>query len=231
MMMFPTTIVLGFFFLGTATSADKVASIVPATLIPLGIVVFSSVIYIRVALFFAKHIQSKIQQVSATFFTSSIIWFALASPFAFWKFDNLWTGITGYFLLAILTHIILNKQTHGKPGFQLTYNRKQVLFRAIFIGTVISVVVYLGKTLNPFWGGIFTMFPAATFAGLIIFHFYYQPGQLFFFFGRAPLGSLSLFIYAIGVMVLFPVVGVIWGTLWAYCVSLLFSMGLIKLHR
>lgn len=229
-MMFPTTIVLGFFFLGATTSAQRVASIVPATLTPLGVVVFSSVIYIHMALFFARYFPSKIQQISATFITSSIVWFVLATPFAYWKFDNLWAGIIGYLLLVIIAHVILNRQMHSKPDVQLTYNRKQVLFRAVFIGTVIATVVYLGKTLDPFWGGVFTMFPAATFAALMIFHFHYQPDQLFFFFRRAPVGSLSLFIYAIGVMLLFPAIGIVWGTVWAYCASLLFSMLLIKLQ-
>jgi uncharacterized membrane protein (GlpM family) len=41
--MFPTTLVLGFFFLGLTTNAANVSTVIPATLIPLGIVIFSSV--------------------------------------------------------------------------------------------------------------------------------------------------------------------------------------------
>ncbi len=229
-MMFPTTIVLGFFFLGLATSADKVASIIPATLIPLGIVVFSSVIYIYVALFYVNRIRSKIQQIIATLITSSIIWFVLASPFAFWKFNNLPVGITGYLLVAILAHFILNRQKNSWPILKPVYSRKQILLRALFVGTIISTVVFFGKTLNPFWGGLFTMFPAATFASLVIFHYYYEPNQLSFFMCKAPLGSLSLFAYALLVMFFFPVTGIVWGTISAYSLSLLFSLLLIKLQ-
>jgi len=46
LMMFPTTLVLGFLFLGLTTNAGNVSMVVPATLIPLGIIVFSTVIYI-----------------------------------------------------------------------------------------------------------------------------------------------------------------------------------------
>jgi uncharacterized membrane protein (GlpM family) len=229
-MMFPTTIVLGYFFLGITTSADKVSSIVPATLIPLGMVVFSSVIYISLARFYAKNIQSKIKQIIATLITSSIIWFALASPFALWKFRNLVAGAIGYFLLMIIAHYILNRPKNTNPFPKNIYSRKQIVLRALFTGTVISIVVLLGKTLNPFWGGIFTMFPAATFASLIIFHSYYEPEQLFFFMRRAPLGSLSLFIYAISVMILFPLLGIVLGTFSAYCISALFSIILIKIQ-
>ena len=81
-MMFPSTIVLGFFFLGLTTSAEKVALVVPATLIPLGIVIFSSLIYIYCSIFFSKHVKSKILQIVISFLTSSSIWFLLAAPFA-----------------------------------------------------------------------------------------------------------------------------------------------------
>src|ERR1043166_8360259 len=66
-MMLPSTIVLGYFFLGITTSAEKVVEVVPATLIPLGIVIFSSVIYIYCALFFGKFFKRKIYQITATF--------------------------------------------------------------------------------------------------------------------------------------------------------------------
>ena len=49
--MLPSTIVLGYFFLGLTTSAEQVALLVPATLIPLGIVILSSIIYIYCSLF------------------------------------------------------------------------------------------------------------------------------------------------------------------------------------
>ena len=108
------------------------------------------------------------------------------------------------------------------------YTKSQIFIRALFTGTIIATVVLLGKTLNPFWGGIFTMFPAATFATLIILHFYYEPRQLFYFMKSAPLGSISLFIYAISIMLLFPKLGIWTGTLISYVISLTFGLLLIK---
>lgn len=66
------------------------------------------------------------------------------------------------------------------------------------------------------------MYPAATFAALMIFHFYYKPRQLFYFMKKAPLGSLSLMIYTLAVMFFFPVYGVVAGSLLAYSLSLAF---------
>src|SRR5689334_4880499 len=98
-MMFPSTIVLGFFFLGLSTSAEKVAHVVPATLIPLGLVSFSSVIYIFAALFYSRFISSKMLQILATIVTGSLAWFILASPFAIWRPNSVVIGIPGYFFI------------------------------------------------------------------------------------------------------------------------------------
>lgn len=227
-MMFPTTIVLGFFFLGLTTSADKVASIVPATLTPLGIVIFSSVIYISMAQWYRRFISPVTGQIVATLVTSSMLWFLLAAPFAVWKLTNLPLGITGYFVLAGLAHYILNRERNIPPITRRSYTGKQILFRALFIGSIIMVVVLMDKTLDPFWGGVFTMYPAATFATLSVFHFYYEPAQLFQLMKRAPIGSLSLLVYALAVMMLFPAMGILWGSCVAYAVSLTCSLLLIR---
>lgn len=219
-MMFPTTLVLGFFFLGLTTSAENVSKIIPATLIPLGIVIFSSVIYIYSAIFYEVRFKYKIVQILYSLLTSIIIWFFLASPFAIYKFTNILIGVIGFFIIIVSTHLILKSKKFQLNLIKPKYTKTQILIRAVFTGSIISTVVLLGKTLNPFWGSIFTMFPAATFATLIILHFYYEPKQLFYFMKNIPIGSISLFIYAISIMILFPKVGIWIGTIISYCFSL-----------
>jgi hypothetical protein len=226
-MMFPSTIVLGFFFLGKATSADQVAMVVPATLIPLGIVIFSSVLYIRFASFLAKHIKNRTSQIILTLIATSIAWFSFAAPFAIWKFTHLWIGIAGFLALITLSHYLLNGKQTSESIERPKYTNMQIFIRAMFTGTVIAVVVFLGKMLGPFWGGVFTMYPAATLASLMIFHFYYRPNQLSYFMKKVPMGSISLLLYTIAVMLLFPIYGITIGTLFAYLISLVYSLGLI----
>ncbi len=229
-MMFPTTIVFGFFFLGWVTSPTKVALIVPSTLMPLGLVVFSSAIYIYTAKFISQFKFAKRVEILLSFFTSILIWLALAVPFALFKFSNLIYGIAGYSVLSLITYHILNLKQNGQDLPRPIYNTKQKIFRAVFMGSMIAVVVLLAKCLNLFWGGLFTMFPAATFSALITFHFYYEPNRLFFFMKRAPVGSISLFLYTISVMLLFPLIGIFFGTIGAYGVSLISSLILIQYY-
>ncbi|MFH1051027.1 MAG: hypothetical protein V1779_08905 [bacterium] len=228
LMMFPTTLVLGFLFLGLTTNAENVSTIVPATLIPLGIIVFSTVIYVYCSIFYSNHIKDKILQILCSLVTCIMAWFILASPFAIYKFSNLLIGIIGFFVIITVTHSILRSKKIEFNLIRPVYTKTQIVVRAVFTGSVIAIVVFLGKTLNPFWGGIFIMFPAATFATLVILHFYYDPSQLFHFMKSAPLGSISLFIYAISIMLLFPKIGIWAGTLVSYIASLFFGLLLMR---
>jgi hypothetical protein len=54
---------------------------------------------------------------------------------------------------------------------KISYSRKQQGFRMLFMGTMVSLVIFLGKILNPFWGRIFTTFLVATFLALMTVHF------------------------------------------------------------
>jgi uncharacterized membrane protein (GlpM family) len=230
-LIFPTTIVLGLLFLGISTSAQTVAFIIPATLIPLGLAVFLPVIYIYTAMLFNKIIMQKSIQILATLISTCIVWFGLAIPFVIYKFNNLLTGILGFLCLSALGHIILNRPVNNVVINKAAYSRKQILFRAIFIGTVVALVVYLSKILNSFWGGLFAVFPAATTAALLIFHYYYTPQQLIYFMRKAPMGALSVFCYALMVLIFYPKFGLALGTVVSYSISLALSLIMIKLQQ
>jgi len=230
-MMFPTTIVLGFFFLGWTTSVQTIANVIPATITPLGIVIFSSVIYIYTARFLEHYITSKQQHILATFFLSSVVWFLLVMPFAWWKFQSVIVGSFGYVFFTTISHFILHHKAPKTNIQQHQYSFLQVLIRAVFTGAVIAIVVILGKILNPFWAGIFTMYPAVTFASLIIFHYYYSTAQLFHFMKKVPLGSISLYAYTIAAMQLFPSYGLWLGSLGAYLIALSVSFLLVLILK
>ncbi|HEY8401482.1 MAG TPA: hypothetical protein VIK89_09485 [Cytophagaceae bacterium] len=226
-MMFPSVIIIGFFFLGLTSSADQVAEVIPATLIPLGLVIFSSAIYIYSAIFYSGFIKSRYLQIALTFLTGSLVWLLLAAPFAIWKFSNLPVGVVGYFLFIALTHFLMNRVKFTEKLSRPKYTKIQILARAAFTGTMIAAVVFLGRVLDPFWGGIFTMFPSVSYASLVIFNIYYPPQRLFYFFKKAPLGSISLLIYSLCVILLFPKLGVVWGTLACCGISMSYSFLLI----
>lgn len=156
----------------------------------------------------------------------------LALPFAVIHIHNIIIGTTGYLLFVIASHILLN--LHKKPInlSPVKYTPFQILLRAVFVGLTISSVVVLSSVLNPFWGGVFAMFPSVTFSSLIIFHYYYySPEQLFYFMKKAPIGSLSLYAYDISAMVLFKKIGFIAGSFVCVAISLIVSWTLSRLQN
>jgi hypothetical protein len=72
------------------------------------------------------------------------------------------------------------------------------------------------------------MFPAAIFSSLVILQFYFSGAQLFSFVKNVPLGSLSLLVYSLSVMLLFPRVGIWAGTGLSYALSLAAGMVVVN---
>jgi hypothetical protein len=157
------------------------------------------------------------------------IWFALSIPLIIYEFNNLVVGILGYILLIFIAHLILKRKNYAKP-VALKYTNIQKILRATFVGFIVFLVVLLSKILNPFWGGMFSMFPAAFSSVIIIIHWHYGIKSLFPIMQKAAIGSISLFGYAIIAMFVFPKFGYIFGTLFAYLVSLIITLFLIKIQ-
>ena len=227
---FPTTVALGFFFLGWAVSPQTAADVVPATLIPLGLSMVFAAIYPYIGELAARSIRNKIGQISISYVLSMGIWLAAAISMVIFQINNLIIGVVGYLSLIALAHLLLYRKKYEKP-ITLTYSLSQKLGRAAFAGLILVLVVFLGKTVNPFWGGILAMFPAAFSSVIMIFHYYYGPKSIFPTLRKVGLGSLSMFAYALTVMLVFPVFGFIVGTLLAYGVSVVVTLILIKFHQ
>jgi len=225
---FPSTAALGFFFLGWTLSAETVAEIIPATLIPLGLVVLFPALYIYVAEFSAKFLKSKVLQIFISFIVSIGVWFLLSLPIAVYELNSFAVGLAGYIILALLSHWLLHRKKYEKPA-SLFYSFGQKIGRAAFAGFIIVMVVFLGKTLSPFWGGVFTMFPAALSSSLMILHWYYDAKFLFPTVQKFPMGSVTILVYSLTVMLVFPLVGFILGTIVAYFASLVTSLLLSKI--
>ena len=121
-----------------------------------------------------------------------------------------------------------SRKKYEKPA-SLFYSFGQKIGRAAFAGFIIVMVVFLGKTLSPFWGGVFTMFPAALSSSLMILHWYYDAKFLFPTVQKFPMGSVTILVYSLTVMLVFPLVGFILGTIVAYFASLVTSLLLSKI--
>ena len=144
--------------------------------------------------------------------------------------SNLAIGIAGYAVLTVLAHFLLSSRKYSKST-ALSYTAAQKIGRAAFIGFIVAAVVFLGKTLNIFWGEILAMFPAAFSSTLMVLHWYYGPESLFAAARKIPIGSLSICIYSVATMYSFPKFGIVIGTIISYAASLAMTLVLLKFQR
>lgn len=223
----PSTVAVSLFFMAWTTSAQATAQIIPSTLIPMGSAILFGAIYAAIAK--SLKLKSKIAQISTTYTIGIAIWFALALPMAIYKINNLSLGLSGYLITIILAALIFKRNKEPKAP-SLSYTKIQILGRSIFAGVIVALVVIFTKILNPFWGGIFAMFPAAFSSSLIIFHWYYPPKSLSAIINKAPIGSISMLVYVLAVMSTFPKFGFITGTIIAYLLSFATTLTLSKLQ-
>jgi hypothetical protein len=226
---FPSTGALSYFFLAWALSPEAVATVVPATFIPLGLTAMFPVFYTTSAEAVSRYLTKKGYQVLISFSLSTICWLALALPEVLFKFSDFALGMIGYILLVLIAHFLLHRRTHTKAP-ALSYTTGQKIGRAAFVGLIIVIVLVLGKTLDIVWGGVFAMFPAAFSSSLMLLHWYYDAKSVSAAAQNAPIGSLSICVYSIAVMFVFPKFGFILGTVLAYCASLLTTLILLKMQ-
>lgn len=102
--------------------------------------------------------------------------------------------------------------------------------KATITGSVISMIVIIAKVAGPSWGGIFATFPALTISTMLIT---VQSGGVEFtrLIAKNVLISTTTTIsmFAIFTYFLYPLVGVIWGSILAYFGLLIISIPLYLL--
>jgi hypothetical protein len=130
-----------------------------------------------------------------------------------------WTLV--YFLVAVTTYLlaekVLNIPSMGRTGKR--YTIRQALLRALFAGSVVGTAVLVARTGSAFWTGIFSTFPAVMLSSMVILSL--SAGAPF---ARATgkimlLASTNIVIYGYLSGLLFPVIGLAWGSIIPFFVS------------
>lgn len=227
---FPSTVLISFFFIAWTQSTEELVAIIPATIIPIGVSILFPVFYIYLAKLGSLFIKQKILHILFSLVFSILAWLVLSIPMAYHKMTNIYFGIMGYILLGIISYLLLNREKHKSPPTH-SYTYTQIGSRALFVGFLIALVVFLGEFTSPFWGGVLAIFPAALISSLLVIHWIYGYESLFAMTRKLPIGSLSIFVYVISVMLIFPIVGFVWGTLLSLLISLLTSYLLTQLGK
>lgn len=215
---FPSTIAISLFFIGWTLSPQKVSEV--ATIVPIAIGIM--MLFLATYLYLSRIRLSKKYSLLLCASGSLLLWFILAVPLAIWQFSSLTFSLIAYVVLTLIGYYLITVRPHEKSDHVLLkYTTQQKIWRASFAGFIIALTVLMAKSFGPFWGGIFTGFPAVFFAALTTLHYHYDSRFLFKVWKNAPLGTLTLVTYSLIAKYAFPAAGIFYGTLIAYGVSIL----------
>ncbi|MFC1912137.1 DUF3147 family protein [Chloroflexota bacterium] len=210
----PSMISIALFFIGwtqTPSFASQATTIIPITM---GINTLFVIIYVVLSRF----------NFYLSILTSLIFWFTLTLLLVFLKFDNFICSIVVYIACLAFSYYILEKRMRIKSETQknIQYSLLQLIFRISLSGGIITLAVLMAEVGGPLFGGAFSAFPAVVLSIIILT--YFAQGKSF---SSATLkvmvlgGGISLVIYAVVVRYAYLHIGLIWGTLLAYLVSII----------
>lgn len=223
---FPLSMVIAFFFVGWTLSPQAVADIVPIIPLSIGATLIFVVVYVYAALLpLSKPIAIVLSFVSAT-----LVWLILATPLAMLQFTNIPLSLLGYIVLAGMAFYFLTVRPAIRESTStMQYTLVQNIGRSVFVGCIMMLIVFLSKTMGAFWGGIFSVFPAAYSSTLLILHKQYDAHFLFRTCKMMPLGTLPMLVYAFAARLAFPLWGFVWGTVISYATAAVFFLFMLML--
>ena len=164
--------------------------------------------------------------------TSLVIWFIISFIIILLGFNNFIYSIILYIPLILFSYYILEKRLiiKSQEKIKVNYNFFQIILRGIIGGLTISIAVLLAKTGGPLIGGVFASFPALTIALILILYFNHGLA-----FSAALLknfiisGTLNVLIFIISIRYTYLYLGLFYGTLISFIISLICSYATYKL--
>ncbi|MBM9614997.1 hypothetical protein JWJ90_11950 [Desulfobulbus rhabdoformis] len=131
-------------------------------------------------------------------------------------FLRLALSLIGLFSFAFLFHCAYSHPPAITPQL---FSWKRLLTRALLTGIIIVAITSSAAHVGSEWSGIFSAFPATILPVALILHSHYGPEILSSLFRELPMGMLSIVVFSLTVAWSFPILGILWGTIFSYLVA------------
>jgi uncharacterized membrane protein (GlpM family) len=218
----PSTIVVAFIFISLNTNvnfASKSVAVVPAEM--------------GVNVFFLFFFTILIKRGLTTATVGALcIWSIISAIFYFYNLHDIYLSIIIYGILLGVAFLVLEKvmKIQSKGKVKVKYTPTKIAFRGLLAATVVTISVLLSNV-GAVLSGIFSVFPAIFLSTMLIT--VSEHGSEFSG-GMAKamiIGTMSTVSYAVAIHFLYPVYDIIWGTVVAYGISIIFVVILLILRR
>ena len=213
----PSTSAFSFFFIGVNQSAGSAAQ--ATTVFPL---VFS--VTCAFLLFYAFFVERGFRVGLAV---SLLLWFAISGLIFVSGFRDFTLSLVGCVLVSSLVYYVLSQKfkLENLSGKHSRLTASQLVWRAVFAGSIVVLAVSLSQIGGPILGGIFSAFPAVFTSTLYLMNKSNGLG-----FSRAmtrPLmvsAILTVIPFSVTVRYTYPILGILLGTVCAYAAAAPFAV-------
>lgn len=214
---YPTGSALTLFFFGLEASPEYAAKSAVFNMVGLTAALSFVYIYYVSSKIFTKY-NILLSSLSAILGYFIVVWFLHHIEIN--KITATLIPITFAFLFIYLFRDIknVNIQTRVKLNYRILF------VRAFFAALIILLITNAPKFFGPTWAGLFSAFPTTLFPLILIIHFTYTKEHVHTIIKNVPVGMFSLIIYSLTVSLLYPIVGIYYGTLLSFATATLYLL-------
>src|SRR2546430_9502158 len=210
----PSTIVIALFFIGwtqTPVAASQATVIVPLIM---GID----------AIFIITYASLVRRSFPLALLSSLFVWVCFSFALVLIHFNNFSLSLIGFLGLLLFSYVVMEYVLRVKSlaGRNTPLSFSNVLMRGLVSGVIITLAVAFAKLGGPLLGGVFASFPAVFLSTMILT--YFAQGRVFSVSVMKTLmlsGTLNTTVYASAVRLLYPLLGLIGGTISSFLLSLI----------
>lgn len=150
----------------------------------------------------------------------------------FSNLTSIFVSLLVYLLCFFFTFVLLDKKKKitSQDTIKVHYTPLKLLGRSLIAGIVIAIAVSFSNV-GTLLSGIFSVFPAIFLSTMLISHREHGAQFTAAMAKGMIYGSPSVVSYAVGIYVLYPLVGILLGTISAFIISLFVTVILFILRK
>ncbi|HLP61129.1 MAG TPA: DUF3147 family protein [Candidatus Deferrimicrobium sp.] len=212
----PSTILIALVFVALVQDARFAARATGA--VPIGMLIDTLFLFV-----FILTVKSGL--VKAVFFSLST-WVVLAYLAQKIHSTNIAVNILFYFIITAAAYIWLEYVVHipAQEKSRKKYTPGAFFIRVLFAGSVVAGTTIISSFAGTYWVGLFSTFPAVMLSSMVILtlnqgaNFARATGKIMI------LSSTNIIIYALGVSLTYPTIGIVFGTIVSFAMAFLWVM-------
>ena len=129
------------------------------------------------------------------------------------------TGVTIAIVATTFFCILLRGKSVKQETVSRAWSPRLVAGRLFFTATLVLVVTEFADMVGPAWAGLFSAFPVALYPLVFLLHREHGPETARTILKNFPFGLWSVIAYSLTVSLVYPLYGVILGTLLGFAVA------------